>query len=254
MTTGDRCVSMRFWLISLGALVTTHLRVRDLYHPITVGVHSTTVSVPVLCRNILRRSHFFVRGILRRVCARDLGRLVLPTQRKAVVTTHKEVVYRHDRHKQANRWCGEHLLCQCERTQVPFLQVTALYDPPPLYRAVWLCLIPVCACAVCLLLCLLALWLLVYGCTSALITTQEVWWTFEIFTPHPYVKIAHQSWLIKVGSTNLTYQSWPNKAGSTKLAQQSWLSKAGSTKLAHQSWLNKAGSTKLAQQSWLTNA
>ena len=254
MTTGDRCVSMRFWLISLGALVTTHLRVRDLYHPITVGVHSTTVSVPVLCQkhfetvSLSRTRHFETR-----LCTRSWSSRSAHPEKGGGDHT-QGVVYRHDRHKQANRWCGEHLLCQCERTQVPFLQVTALYDPPPLYRAVWLCLIPVCACAVCLLLCLLALWLLVYGCTSALITTQDVWWTFEIFTPHPYVKIAHQSWLIKVGSTNLTYQSWPNKVGSTKLAQQSWLNKAGSTKLAHQSWLNKAGSTKLAQQSWLTNA
>ena len=65
-----------------------------------MGVISITLSLLVciapqslflsFVRNILRRSHFLVRGILRRVCARDLGRLVLPTQRKAVVTTHKE--------------------------------------------------------------------------------------------------------------------------------------------------------------------
>ena len=79
MTTGDRCVSMRFWLISLGALVTTHLRVRDLYHPITVGVHSTTVSVPVLCQK-----HFETVSLSR---TRHFETVVLPTQRKAVVTT-----------------------------------------------------------------------------------------------------------------------------------------------------------------------
>ena len=246
MTTGDRCVSMRFWLISLGALVTTHLRVRDLYHPITVGVHSTTVSVPVLCQkhfetvSLSRTRHFETR-----LCTRSWSSRSAHPEKGGGDHT-QGVVYRHDRHKQANRWCGEHLLCQCERTQVPFLQVTALYDPPPLYRAVWLCLIPVCACAVCLLLCLLALWLLVYGCTSALITTQDVWW--------PSIRDLYSTPLRKDSSSKLAHQSWLNKSDLSKLTQQSWLNKAGSTKLAQQSWLNKAGSTKLAQQSWLTNA
>ena len=93
-----------------------------------------------------------------------LSHLVVSTQRKAVVTTHK--VYRH---KQANSWNGEH-------TRITAVLVRT-HTGPPFYRLPP-CMTPFspllgcaaeshtcCACVLCLLLCL-TLWLCGSLCTS----------------------------------------------------------------------------------------
>ena len=115
-------------------------------------------------RNRLRPSHFLVWNCLRRVCARDLESSRCVHREKGVVTTHK--VYRH---KQANSWNGEHtrITAVLVRTHTGplFTGYHLVWPPSPLYWAVRLSLIPVCACVLCLLLCL-ALWLCGSLCTS----------------------------------------------------------------------------------------
>ena len=129
-------------------------------------------------RNRLRPSHFLIWNCLRRVCARDLesSRCVHPEKgggdhpQGVQTQTGKQLKWRAHTHN-----CSVSAYAH----RPPFLQVTTLYDPllPSTGLCGWVSYL-LCLCLVLVIvLDIVALWLLVYECTSAPITTQDVWTT-----------------------------------------------------------------------------